>query len=119
MSTPAMSAQRIGALLADPPANPISRLLVILRSDPRAMAIAFVGTLIASLAALAQPALTGELVGALQSMNVDKLLWLGSLLLAAAVVSSVITAGVNLITDQPVEGVESLDSTKGTELCWG
>ena len=98
MSTPAMSAQRIGALLADPPANPISRLLVILRSDPRAMAIAFVGTLIASLAALAQPALTGELVGALQSMNVDKLLWLGSLLLAAAVVSSVITAGVNLIT---------------------
>lgn len=98
MSTPAMSAQRIGALLADPPANPISRLLVILRSDPRAMAIAFVGTLIASLAALAQPALTGELVGALQSMNVDKLLWLGSLLLAAAVVASVITAGVNLIT---------------------
>jgi len=98
MSTPAMSAQRIGALLADPPANPISRLLVILRSDPRAMAIAFVGTLIASLAALAQPALTGELVGALQSMNVDKLLWLGSLLLAAAVVSSVITAGVNLTT---------------------
>ena len=54
MSTPAMSAQRIGALLADPPANPISRLLVILRSDPRAMAIAFVGTLIASLAALAR-----------------------------------------------------------------
>ncbi len=27
--------------------------------------------------------------------------------------------GVNLITDQPVDGVESLDSTKGTELCWG
>ena len=27
--------------------------------------------------------------------------------------------GVNLITDKPVEGVPSLDSTKGTELCWG
>ncbi|MEO8529858.1 MAG: substrate-binding domain-containing protein [Deltaproteobacteria bacterium] len=27
--------------------------------------------------------------------------------------------GVNLITDQPVDGVESLDTTKGTELCWG
>lgn len=27
--------------------------------------------------------------------------------------------GVNLITDQPVEGVTSIDSTKGTELCWG
>ena len=27
--------------------------------------------------------------------------------------------GVNLITDKPVDGVKSLDSTKGTELCWG
>ena len=27
--------------------------------------------------------------------------------------------GVNLVTDQPVEGVPSIDSAKGTELCWG
>jgi fructose transport system substrate-binding protein len=27
--------------------------------------------------------------------------------------------GVNLVTDKPVEGVESIDSAKGTELCWG
>jgi fructose transport system substrate-binding protein len=27
--------------------------------------------------------------------------------------------GVNLVTDQPVDGVPSIDSTKGTELCWG
>jgi fructose transport system substrate-binding protein len=27
--------------------------------------------------------------------------------------------GVNLITDLPVDGVPSIDSTKGTELCWG
>jgi fructose transport system substrate-binding protein len=27
--------------------------------------------------------------------------------------------GVNLITDSPVDGVPSIDSTKGTELCWG
>ncbi|NEY89768.1 substrate-binding domain-containing protein [Tabrizicola oligotrophica] len=27
--------------------------------------------------------------------------------------------GVNLVTDQPVDGVESIDSAKGTELCWG
>jgi fructose transport system substrate-binding protein len=27
--------------------------------------------------------------------------------------------GVNLVTDQPVDGVESIDTTKGTELCWG
>ena len=27
--------------------------------------------------------------------------------------------GVNLVTDTPVEGVPSIDSAKGTELCWG
>ena len=27
--------------------------------------------------------------------------------------------GVSLVTDQPVEGVESIDSTRGAELCWG
>jgi fructose transport system substrate-binding protein len=27
--------------------------------------------------------------------------------------------GVNLITDKPAEGVPSLDSTEGTNLCWG
>ncbi len=27
--------------------------------------------------------------------------------------------GVNLVTDHPVDGVPSIDSAKGTELCWG
>jgi fructose transport system substrate-binding protein len=27
--------------------------------------------------------------------------------------------GVSLVTDKPVAGVESIDSAKGTELCWG
>jgi fructose transport system substrate-binding protein len=27
--------------------------------------------------------------------------------------------GVTLITDKPVDGVESIDTAKGTELCWG
>ena len=27
--------------------------------------------------------------------------------------------GVNLVTDKPVDGVKSIDSKKGTELCWG
>ncbi len=27
--------------------------------------------------------------------------------------------GVNLVTDKPAEGVPSVDSAKGTELCWG
>ena len=32
---------------------------------------------------------------------------------------SFFNTGVNLVTDQPVEGVESIDTPKGTELCWG
>ena len=27
--------------------------------------------------------------------------------------------GVNLVTDKPVDGVPSIDTAKGTELCWG
>ena len=27
--------------------------------------------------------------------------------------------GVNLVTDAPVDGVPSIDSDRGTELCWG
>ena len=27
--------------------------------------------------------------------------------------------GVNLVTDKPADGVPSIDTTKGTELCWG
>ena len=30
-----------------------------------------------------------------------------------------VDTGVALVTDKPVEGVESIDSAKGTELCWG
>jgi len=27
--------------------------------------------------------------------------------------------GVSLVTDNPVDGVESIDTAKGTDLCWG
>jgi fructose transport system substrate-binding protein len=27
--------------------------------------------------------------------------------------------GVSLVTDKPVDGVDSIDTTKGAELCWG
>lgn len=30
-----------------------------------------------------------------------------------------VDTGVTLITDKPVEGVESVDSAEGTEMCWG
>ena len=32
---------------------------------------------------------------------------------------SFFNTGVNLVTDKPVEGLESIDSAKGAELCWG
>ncbi len=32
---------------------------------------------------------------------------------------SFFNTGVNLVTDKPAAGVVSIDSTKGTELCWG
>lgn len=32
---------------------------------------------------------------------------------------SFLNTGVNLVTDKPVDGVPSIDSAKGTELCWG
>jgi len=32
---------------------------------------------------------------------------------------SFFNTGVNLVTDKPAEGVPSIDTTKGTELCWG
>ena len=27
--------------------------------------------------------------------------------------------GVTLVTDKPVSGVDSIDSTEGAKLCWG
>ncbi|MFK5979942.1 MAG: substrate-binding domain-containing protein [Rhizobiaceae bacterium] len=32
---------------------------------------------------------------------------------------SFFNTGVNLVTDQPADGVPSIDTTKGTDLCWG
>lgn len=97
MSSQTTGAERIGDLLTDPPANPIRRLLVILGSDPKAMVVAFAGTVVASLASLAQPALTGLIIGALQSMDIQRLMLMGSLLVGAAILASVVTAGVNLV----------------------
>ena len=49
------------------------------------MTVAFLGTIVASLAALVQPALTGSLVGALQSLDMQRLMLIGSLLVGAAI----------------------------------
>lgn len=97
MSTPSTSAERIGELLSHPPANPLSRLVAILGSDRRAMVVAFVGTVVASLASLAQPALTGSVVASLQSLDLNSLVVMGSLLVGAAIAASLTNAGVNLV----------------------
>ena len=41
------------------------------------------------------------------------------LLLRATGGLSFFNTGVNLVTDKPAAGVDSIDSAKGTELCWG
>lgn len=91
------SADRIGELLANPPSHPLKRLMEILKSDPRAMVVAFVGTIVASLASLAQPALTGAIVASLQAMDMEKLVQIGAVLVTVSVVASLVNAGVNLI----------------------
>lgn len=93
----AVRAEPIGRLLADPPSGQLRRLGRILASDRRAMVVAFTGTVLASLASLAQPALTGSLVGALQALDFGLVVRTGGLLVAAAVVGSLISAGVNLV----------------------
>lgn len=97
MSMPTTSAERIGELLNNPPDSALSRLLAILRANPQAMFIAFLGTVFASVASLAQPALTGGVVAALQAADMDQLVHVAALLVAASVAASLLTAGVNLV----------------------
>jgi len=97
MSTLTTSADRIGELLANPPSSPLRRLMAILRSDRRAMLVAFFGTIVASGASLAQPALTGQMVAALQSLDMKRLVVVGGLLVGAALLASLVTAGVGLV----------------------
>ncbi len=97
MSMPTTSAERIGELLNNPPDSALSRLLAILRANPQAMFIAFLGTVFASVASLAQPALTGGVVAALQAADMDQLVHVAALLVAASIAASLLTAGVNLV----------------------
>lgn len=92
------AAERIGALLTDPPRGYVARLVAILRSNPRAMVFAFVGTVVASLASLVQPALTGQVITSLQRLDLHALVVTGGLLVGAAVLASVVSAVINLIT---------------------
>lgn len=99
MSGHTTSAEHIGELLANPPRGPMRRLVKVLRSDPRAVVLAWVGTVLASLASLAQPALTGEVVAALQAFDLSRIMVVGGLLVGAALVASALTMAVNLLVN--------------------
>ncbi len=89
--------RRIANLLDAPPEGAWARLMTILRSNPRALIVAFFGTVTASLATLAQPALTGRLVGALKTMQLDRVVMMGGMLVGVAIAASLLTAVVNLV----------------------
>ncbi len=88
---------RIGDFLNHPPANPVKRLLAILRYNRRAMVLAFAGTVAASLVSLAQPLLAGRLVGGLRGGQFTAAIPAGLTLIGLALVASGVTAIVNLI----------------------
>jgi len=83
--------------LADPPRGGLRRLVRILRLEPRALVLIFVGTVLSSLVSLAQPLLAGSIVGVLQSGGFLAALPYGVLLAGLAVFASGITAVVNVV----------------------
>ncbi len=88
----------VGRLLADPPRSAVRRLVAVLRHDPRAAVLAFVGTVAASLLSLAQPVLAGRLVGVLRGGDLTAGLPTGAVLVGLALLASGVTAAVNLVS---------------------
>ena len=87
----------VGVFLADPPRGGLRRLVRILRLEPRALVLIFVGTVLSSLVSLAQPLLAGSIVGVLQSGGFLAALPFGLVLAGLAVFASGVTAVVNVV----------------------
>ena len=87
----------VGMFLADPPRGGLRRLVRILRLEPRALVLIFVGTVLSSLVSLAQPLLAGSIVGVLQGEGFLAALPYGLVLAGLAVFASGITAVVNVV----------------------
>ena len=87
----------VGMFLADPPRGGFRRLVGVLRLEPRALVLIFVGTVLSSLVSLAQPLLAGSIVGVLQSGGFLAALPYGVFLAGLAVFASGITAVVNVV----------------------
>ena len=92
-----LKAGLVGMFLADPPRGGFRRLVGVLRLEPRALVLIFVGTVLSSLVSLAQPLLAGSIVGVLQSGGFLAALPYGVLLAGLAVFASGITAVVNVV----------------------
>ena len=87
----------VGAFLADPPRGGLRRLVRILRLEPRALVLIFIGTVLSSLVSLAQPLLAGAIVGVLQAGGFLAALPYGVFLAGLAVFASGVTAVVNVL----------------------
>ena len=87
----------VGMFLADPPRGGLRRLVRILRLEPRALVLIFVGTVLSSLVSLVQPLLAGSIVGVLQSGGFLAAFPYGVFLAGLAVFASGITAVVNVV----------------------
>lgn len=86
----------ISKLLRNPPKSRLRRLTRILRLEPKALPLIFLGTVLSSCVSLCQPALAGRIVGALQSGGFEEALPYGLLLAGLAILASGISAAVSV-----------------------
>ena len=87
----------VGVFLADPPRGGFRRLVRVLRLEPGALVLVFVGTVLSSLVSLVQPLLAGSIVGVLQGGGFLAALPFGLVLAGLAVFASGVTAVVNVV----------------------
>lgn len=88
----------VAAFLSNPPKKPLHRLLRVLQLEPRALALIFVGTVVASIVSLGQPLLAGRIAGVVQSQDFMAALPFGIAMAGLALLASGINAGVNLLS---------------------
>ena len=87
----------VANFLADPPRGGFRRLVRVLRLEPGALVLVFVGTVLSSLVSLVQPLLAGSIVGVLQGGGFLAALPFGLVLAGLAVFASGVTAVVNVV----------------------
>lgn len=86
----------VALFLAEPPRTRLRRLVRILRLEPKALVLVFIGTVLSSLVSLSQPLLAGSIVGTLQSEGFAAALPYGIVLAGLAIFASGVTAVVDV-----------------------